>query len=263
MLRLIKLPSAATETQVNHYVETILQDLPDTWNSEGKKNIQNELTLIGTGGLPVLLRHLPLSEAAENNYVLPVLSRLATQDQLPELLAALDRDPNLAGWFEQKGWAAEARPTLLARLADHRINYPAAAVKLVAEAHDPATYADLQWRFLQLRADQDRVLPALRACPGFAVDAMVREAWRRAQLGLAGKPDLAMAAAELGLRDAFQASVMNMESQPDNGYRNRLAAKLVALTQYPGSTNQAAQWLSANLGRFDFDAALGRYVVKN
>ena len=261
--RLAKLPSAATETQVNQYVVTILQDLPDTWNSDGKKNIQNQLALIGTGGLPVLLRHLPLSEEAENNYVLPVLTRLATHDQLPELLAALDRDPNLAGWFEQKGWAAEARPTLLARLADHRINYPAAAVKLAAEAHAPATYEDLKWRFCQLRDGQDRVLPALRACPGFDVAGAVREAWRRAQLGLAEKQDLAMPAAELGLTDAFQVSVMNMESQRDTYGRNRLAAKLVALTQYPGSTNQAAQWLSANLGRFDFDAALGRYVVRN
>ena len=261
--RLVKLPPAATETQVNQYVETILQDLPDNWNLAGKKNIQDELALIGTGGLPVLLRHLPLSEEAEDNYVLPVLTRLATHAQLPELLAALDRDPNLAGWFEQKGWAAEARPTLLARLPEHRLNYPAAAVKLVAEAHDPATYEDIKWRFLQLRDGQDRVLPALRACPGFDVAGAVREAWRLAQLGLVGNQDLTLAAAELGLTDAFQASVMNMESLPDQYSRVRLAAKLVALTQYPGSTSQAAQWLSANLGRFDFDAALGRYVVRN
>ena len=114
-----------------------------------------------------LLARLPLPPRTESDYIFPFLTQFATRAQLPELRSALSRDVHLAGWFHQMKWDDDARDVLLRQLPDHRQVFTPAALRMVADAHDPATYPDLTWHFVRLENQQPSVATNLAACPGF------------------------------------------------------------------------------------------------
>jgi len=177
------LPPSATAAQISDYVDLILQHLPYYAYSSGnawKATIQSRLQAIGVRGLPMLLARLPLGTQSEDDFIFPVLTKLATRDQLPELQAALGRDNHLANWFHKMKWDDDARDTLLRHLSDHRQSYGSDALCLAASAKDPATYPDLKWHFVRLPNDQARAAAALAQCPGFDLPGAVLESWDRA-----------------------------------------------------------------------------------
>ena len=263
------LPPSATAAQISDYVDLILQHLP--WNyaqSSGKAwkaTIQARLQSIGVRGLPALLARLPLETQTEDDFVFPVLTQLATRDQLPELREALGRDNYLANWFHKMKWDDDARDTLLSHLSDHRQTFCSQALCLAAAAKDPATYPDLKWHFVRLKYDQARVAAVLAQCPGFDLPAAVLEAWNRARLGLLQNQqgDLALLAAQQGQLDAFTQSVIYIESQLPYGnpakWVQTNTVVLASLTDYSGPPETARSWLSANLARFHYDPAARRF----
>ena len=235
--------------------------MPDDLRSEQRDLIGKKLAAIGTNGLPVLLRRLPVSERFESSIVVPAITKLATRDHLPELRAALQRDNEVIQVFMTKHWEADARDVLLARLPDHRAALPAEVLRIVAEAKDPATYVDLRWHFLNLNHGHDQVLPVLEQCPGFDTAALVREAWTRARLGIISTSDLAVAAAKQGLPDALSLVVMGLEGSGDKNRRARELTQIGTLTGYDGPFTNTLEWVSAHLEQFSFDAAQQRYVL--
>jgi hypothetical protein len=255
------LPDNPTDRQIAAYLDTIFFNIPSPVNVADRKKIQAKITAIGTRGLPILLRRLPLGNQLESFYVFPVLAKLATRDQLAELREALRHDPWLGEWFIDMHWDADARDVLVSVLGDHRLSFAARELCLAAGAKDPATYPDLAWRFVHLPNQQDKVLSALRDCPGFDVNAVVRNAWKLAQLGVTPPHDLAPAAAAQGLPDALTTAVVDMEGTAEGSRRSEQAATLAALTDYQGLPQAAAGWLSANLGRLRYDPGQQRYLL--
>ena len=256
------LPANPTPAQLEAYLDTVLNNAPESCDQPLRDAIRKKLAAVGTNGLPALLRRLPLGGNLGESAVLPVVSQFVTRAHLAELRAALERDSDVVRVFTAKQWEADARAALVARLRDHRQPMPADALRFAAEAHDPASYADLRWHFVRLNYGHDRVLAALEQCPGFDTAAAVREAWRWAQLGLSNDDHLAVAAAMQGLPEALSRAVIDLENTQDSTKRDRDVPRLAALTGYTGPTNQTLVWLGANLGRFRFDEARQRYVVQ-
>jgi hypothetical protein len=180
------LPDNPTAEQLDAYLGAVLDNGPEHWDDTLLQAFTQKFRAAGTKGLPALLRRLPLDSNLEY-YVPSLVSQLATRAQLAELRSALERDSDLVRVFVMKHWEADARDVLVAKLRDHRQPLPADALRIAAEARDPATYADLRWHFVRLKYGHDRVLAALEQCPGFDTAAAVREAWRWAQLGLASE----------------------------------------------------------------------------
>jgi hypothetical protein len=255
------LPANPTAAELDAYLDTILLNVPDGWDNASRKTITTKLEAIGVNGLPALLRRLPLGESVENGLVFPAIAKLITRDQLPELRAALERDDNVVEVFRRKHWEADARDELVAKLPDHRLPLRPSALRIAAEAKDPATYADLRWHFVHLRYGQDDVIGALEQCPGFDSAAAVREAWQYARLGVTDTGDLAAIAARQGLPDALSLAVTHVADARDEETQQRWLAQVASLTGYNGPTNNALPWLIANLDRFRYDAAQQRYVL--
>jgi len=259
----LTLPVNPTDAQVASYLDAIFIHLPDNWGGDADHRIiMGKLAAIGSNGLPELIRRLPVDAMIESAFVQPVLRQLAERRDLPELREALRRDADLADLFVRKNWEEDAREILAGQLSDHRLALPAAALRIVARAHDPADYAGLAWHFVRLSGGQEEVIAELRQCPGFDLAAALREAWQRAQLGVIPKSGLAANAAAEGLPGAMNAAVMQMEGTPDKEERQRLASQLAALTAYQGPPEKAGDWLSANLDGLRYDAAARRYVER-
>jgi hypothetical protein len=259
-LQSLTLPTAPTAAQIGDYLDHLLQALPDNSDAATRKLIQSRLAAIGTAGVPLLLDRLPWERNAEMFYLFPYLTTYATRDQLPDLRAALARDLNLADWFKKMKWDDAARETLVSRLSDHRQVFPPVALELAAGARNPATYADLKWHFVRLEYQQQAVATALAECPGFDLNGAIREAWQRVLLGLNPPGDLPFLAAKLGLPDAFNQAVIQVESRANLSQQAKdRIQQLAALTEFPGPPDAAQAWLSARLGRFQYEPATGRY----
>jgi hypothetical protein len=262
-IRQTLLSPSPTAAQTTEYLDAILQHLPDNPGEADRRTILSRLEAIGSRGLPLLLARLPLEVRTESDYVFPLLTKLATREQLPELREALGRDLRLADWFQQMNWADDARDILLARLGDHRRTFPPVALGLAAAARNPATYPDLTWHFVRLAGQQARVAAVLAQCPGFDLAGAVREAWSRVRLGLSPAGELALLAAQQGVADAFNQVVIQLERSQDSPlHRQDQARQIAALTDYKGADDTAPEWLSAHLGRFEYDAAARRYRVR-
>lgn len=255
------LPENPTDAQRDAYLDEILPNIPVNLDSALRKSITSKLTALGTNGMPALLRRLPLAQNVENTVVFPVIKKLATRDQLPELCAALQRDNNATGLFLGKPWEEEARAVLVAKLPDHREPLSPESLRIVAGAKDPATYADLYWHFVHLQYGQPQVIKALKECPGFDTAAAVREAWHNARLGIVSTDDLATPAAAQGLPEALNLAIIHVESLDDLKSQQRALAPLAALTGYTGPTNLTLPWLTANIAHFQYDEVQQRYLL--
>lgn len=256
------LPEFPTAQQLEAYLDTILFNSPDAWREDERQKIQSKLSAIGTNGLTALLGRLPLSERKENYFVLPVICQLATRDHLPDLLTALERDSRLTEIIVQKHWEPEALPVLLRMLSDHRRALPADALRIVAEAKNPATYRDLRWHFVRLDSNFYRAIPALESCPGFDVSGTITEAWNRLNPERVGDPDIAVAAAKLGLPDALPTAVLQLEKVGNREWLKRTLPQLAEMTGYSGPATNVVAWLGTNLDKLRFDPNLRRYVLE-
>jgi hypothetical protein len=244
------------------YLDALFLRLPDDWGGDPEHNIiMGKITAIGSNGVAELIRRLPADANVETAFVLPAVRQLAGRANLPELREALRRDPEVVDVFVKKKWEDDARDILRGELGEHRIALPAAALRIAAQAHNPADYPGLAWHFVRLFAGQEEVIGELRQCPGFDLDAPLREAWKRAELGIMPKDGLAADAAAAGLPGAMTGAVMLMEAEKDKEARQRMASRLAALTAYQGPPEKAGDWLSANLARLRYDSEMRRYVA--
>jgi len=256
------LPASPTAQQLDAYLDTILLNIPDGPGKGLRHTVETKLSAIGVSGLPALLRRLPVRQDVELAFVFPVISKLITREQLPDLRAALEHDDDLVQIFEQKEWQADARDVLVAKLADHRQPMVPKALRIAAEAKDPATYTDLRWHFVHLDRGHEEVMDVLEKCPGFDVAGAVREAWEYARLGAADSGELSAVAARWGLPDALNVAVFHAGKARDWDTQKSHLSELAALTGYNGSTNAELTWLTANLGHFRYDKGRQRYSLE-
>lgn len=256
------LPPRPTEAQLEAYLDTILFNAPDDlWLENVRNRILPKLSAIGTNGLPVLIRRLPLPEQQENYLVFPIIRQFANREHLPDLLAALERNPRMTRLFVEKGWQADAGPVLLRMAGERRRPLPAEALLIVAASKNPETYNDLRWHFVRLRSGFHRVISSLERCPGFDLAGAVSEAWDRLDRQRVGDLDIVVAAAKLGLPDALPRAVVQLEDVGDSEMLKRMVPELAKMTGYSGPLTNAVTWFGANLDRLRFDPSLRRYVV--
>ncbi len=258
------LPANFTDQQLEAYLDQIILNLSQDWNWQIRDTTRQKLQAIGAHGLPALLRRLPLEWSVENEMILPVVTNLVTREQLPDLRAALQRDDQVADVFISKGWEADARDVLVARLSDHRQPMTSSALRIAAGARDPATYGDLRWQFVHLNYGHDQVIEALEQCPGFDAAGAVRDAWLNVRLGVTSGPGLAFLAARQGLPDALNTAIVTAQQTQDNSEseQRRHLSELAALTGYMGDTNNILSWVVNNRDRLHYDPAQQRYLLQ-
>ncbi|RME95806.1 MAG: hypothetical protein D6766_02280, partial [Verrucomicrobia bacterium] len=204
VIRQLRLPEQPTEADLEAYLRVLLRHAPDRLTQSNRDLMQEKLEAIGPAGVPVLLRLMPIRERVFHYFVRDVLRRLLREEHKPALLDALARAPELVTVVRARGWEKDAIPVAVEMIRSRRGAVLPEIVRIAAMAKQPETHPDLAWHFIHNRTGHEFMLPALEACPGFDVASVVREAWRRARIGLASPRGLVLPAARLGLPGALQ-----------------------------------------------------------
>ncbi|MBI5387403.1 MAG: hypothetical protein HZA90_22305 [Verrucomicrobia bacterium] len=254
------LATNAGDAEIEVYLDTVLDNAPDNFVEDDFAVLAKKFAALGPRGAPALVRRLPLGSRLEGT-VRAALPKLITRDHLPVLQEALRRDPQLVWLFTAKAWHADAREIVLAQLRDRRQALPAGSLIVAAAAKDPATYPDLLWHFARLNHGHEQAAAALAQCPGLDLSAAVREAWKRARLGLADVRAVALPAAAEGLPEALATAIFKLEDLSDARALEQRRTRLAELTNSSKQGKELQDWLFANAERFQFEASTKRYTL--
>ncbi len=260
-VRAARLPSNPAEADYAAFVDEILDGAPETQDRDELDEIRERLALVGEAGLDAFIRRLPLDRSLGYRVARPLLRELVAPRHLPELRRALRRDPELVWLFIQKGWAKEASPVLRELLIGDGPPLGAEALKIAAQDAPPELYDQIRRHFVLLEYRHDWVYPVLRELPGFNTAGAVREAWRRARLGMANRTDVSVVAALVGLPEALDAAIEAVEQRQRSAEDGAWGRELRRLTGFSGRAEDFRDWLMANRGRFEFNPRNGTYAV--
>lgn len=261
-IRKAQLPENPSDEDLNAYLDTVLHNLPDRWDSSSRDLVTDKFHAIGGKGVHLLLQRYPLEPRIESMYLRSLLTRMVQAEHLPSLLDALRRDPELIWLVRQKGWDQEARSVALELIQSHRNPVPIDLLILAAEAKSRKSYPDLAWHYIHNQRGHYNATPVLLQCPGFDLQEPVDAAWKRARVGLANPTDLAGAAAMFGLPGALREAILAMENLSSSDRRRRdLTDTLLELTHYNGPREGFSKWLLEHAGQFSFDPARQHYLL--
>ena len=226
--------------------------------------------------LDLLLDGLPVMNWTSKRCVLQALQLGATDAQKPALIAALVREPELAGVVFERGWVDDARAGIL-HLADkpRSLPLPLSALRAIAWFREPQTYPRLLDEFELCQEWQYEVL---RTLPGLEpqLAEIIHRRWREESLVVSSlgsqQYELFQLAMQLGETNALQRAFQLLDD-PDFNVSSQgmqLANALRSGVQMSGLTPEKRHddeavlaWMRTHRPEeFVFDLARRQYVLK-
>lgn len=229
-----------------------------------------KLAAVGAAHADVLIE--ALRRPGNHFYVLYALERVVGEPQRALVLARLAQYRDLAKIVFDRGWAKDARDTLVAGLEqvlDHPVGSPYVPtewIEALASLRDLETY-DLLKRYLACGLNPHMTWRDIHDLPGIDVSKEVGIAWDHAK----SKRDddvrmFAPTAARCGHLDALARLVASL-SFPENDRRRpyRALETILELTEYdgPATAKDLQDWFEANREKLVFDAETRRFVVQD
>ncbi|MDR3458692.1 MAG: hypothetical protein P4N60_14675 [Verrucomicrobiae bacterium] len=230
--------------------------------------------------LDLLLDGLPVMDGASRDAVISAIKLGATEAQKPAIIAALQKEPDLAEVLFARGWVDDARPEIL-HLAqtDSRRGLPPSALRAIVWLQDPQTYPRLLAEFEgnpTLAADD-----LLRTVPGLEpeLDRIVVRRWQNDSLMLRQNNGWAMfdetfrLALRHGQTSALQRAYLVL-NDPDFDQMNlsyALADAFTGAVQMPGvkasdrrNNQKVLAWMRQHRAEdFVYNPALRKFVLQS
>lgn len=263
----ITLPDNPTKDQVRKYVQDIAKASRNQ-NSWSSIDPQVEmLERVGPANLDVLLEALG-SRGGEGlfvTYLMPAIKALARDEHKEMILKLLPQRHELAEIVWEKGWAEDARSTLIDGLRAKPEYLPIEWVKAVASFKDPATYDSLKWD-LANGGNPWWTYEAIKNLPGLDLSKEAAEMWARFKDrdNLFEVVPAACVAVEFGHLDALMKLMDVMENpDPHNHYVTEAQKAVRRVTDVRGSKADIAIWFRQNKDKLVFDAKEKKFIVKN
>lgn len=255
----IKLPDPLTKEGARAYVTEILA-LSSGQNSFSDRDPQvGLLARVGEDNLDVLLEYTG-SSGMIDYHLNKAIQRVATDRSKQLILDRLDKNMELANVVFKRGWAEDARATLMEGLKSDRV--PGEWISAVASLRDTNTYPVLLNYFVQ---GQNRVqtYELIKSLPGIDLATSVATAWERSRFGHRWEVNgMAVVAVGYGHTNALEAIIRAVQA-PDiqeNSYEiNQLLTALWEHTDGAGSPKEMAAWYEANKANLVFDATTRRF----
>jgi hypothetical protein len=259
----VTLPENPTEAQISSYLDALFGNVPDSLDYRWRQLLQAKVVAVGSAGLPMLLKKLPVEREIFYAAIRPALSKLATREHLPALREALERMPELAWLFLEKGWAAEGREPLAKHLVNRGETLDPAALKVLAGAQNPQHCPDLLWHWAANQQGAPDVFPALSFCTPAERKNTLELGWKRARFGLKDRNEIAALAASEGLPDSLAALLDRLMEPVDPPQRQRELAPLMAVTPFSGKPADFPAWLKQNAHRLHWEPTTKGYRLLN
>ena len=255
----IALPENPTKEQVRAYVRDIATaSIGQNSYSDSDPQVAL-LARVGEDNLDVLV------EAADGNgmsdyHIMRAINRLATERSKDLVLKNLEAHKELAGVVLRRGWAAEARQTLLDGMRGEYV--PCEWITALASLRDTNTYPALL-EFLEKGQNRAQTYDSIQHLPGIDLAPSVAAAWERARFSHRWEANgMARIALGYGHTSALEALLKNlkMPSTQENSYETtRILDALWEHTETTGSPDELNAWYEANKTNLVFDAATRKF----
>ncbi|MHC4225520.1 MAG: carboxypeptidase-like regulatory domain-containing protein, partial [Planctomycetota bacterium] len=261
-LEKIRSPDKSSKEDVRRYVMEILATVG---NRSSFATLDPEVAMladVGPDHVDVLLEVLRSEKRPHftgDNYLEWALGQIVEERHRQLLLEALDAERELIDIVAEKGWARDARETLIAALQPNPSYLPTGWIKAVASFRDPATYPALL-RYLVEGSNPSWTHDAIKDLPGIEVKKAVDEGWPRAK-GTHEQGQYARVAVQYGHVDALGILIEALfipQSSP-NGIWGARDAVLWHI-DFQGSDEEIRAWFKANRDALVFDPKTGKYA---
>ena len=252
-LRKIKLPENPTKEQARQYVWEILaiSERQNSFSSTDPQRVM--LARVGPENVDILVDALAGGPASDM-YIMAAVNRLAREEHKQIVLDALPFTHGLAEVVLRKGWAEDARETLLAELRTGPTHLPREWIQAVCSLRDPTTYPDML-KFFVWGDNRWETYRTIRLLPGIDLDKAVADAWAAAGMN-DDQPWETQALAAIAIRHGIvEALEFALEGPADDGYWDREMRRAVQRhTEARGTQEQVRQWFRENRGNLVWDA---------
>lgn len=255
----IALPENPTKEQVRAYVIDIATaSIGQNSYSDSDPQVAL-LARVGEDNLDVLI------EAADGNgmsdyHIMRAINRLATERSKDLVLKNLAMHKEMAGVVLRRGWAADARQTLLDGLQGEYV--PCEWITALASLRDTNTYPAML-EFLEKGQNRSQTYDSIQHLPGIDLAPSVAAAWERARFGHRWEANgMAMIALRYGHTSALEALLRSLQlpSTQENSYETtRILDALWEHTETTGSPDELKAWYEANKTNLVFDAATKKF----
>ncbi len=266
----IELPEDPSEQDVKAYINVIL-DASIGQNTVGSDDPQiGMLAAVGHKHfhllLAALLKEGKFSGFAKTHYLRHAIGRLATDEDKPEIIDALERHRELVEIVLAKGWCEDAKDVLIRGLAHQGgvsgLGYyvPTEWIEAVAELRDPKTYPDLE-RYLARGSNPAMTYDAIRDLPGIELADAVGKAWKRTRGPMSfGRDRLAPIALGYGHFEALESTIGQLEDA-ERWEIAKLRTALQRHTEARGSNDAIRKWFDKSRELLRWDAKTRRWRV--
>lgn len=190
------------------------------------------------------------------------IQRVATERSKDLILSKLPQNKQLAGLVLKRGWAPDARKTLLDGLNNFSDYMPCEWITALASLHDTNTYPALL-NYFENGQNRASTYEAIKNLPGIELAPSVATAWDRSRFGHRYEAtSMAIIALGYGHASALEYIVRALQ-QPDtkkNDYEiSRLMSAVWEGADFVGSPEEITAWYEANKTSLAFDPVAKKF----
>ncbi len=200
-LKQISLPENPTKEQVRAYLQKIKEVVGDRSSFSSTDPEVGMIMEVGPDHVDVLIERLR-NPRVQTPYLEWALANLITEDHKNLILENLESCRDLVEFVVEKGWAPDARETLIEVLAEKPTHVPTEWIDAVASFQDPETYP-LLTGYLSRGGNPGWTYRSIRELPGIELESAVAEAWSRCGRSPWNRQSCAGVAADFGHLDAL------------------------------------------------------------
>jgi hypothetical protein len=270
-LEKITLPAGASKEQVRAYVSALVA-LSRAQKTSGYNDPQTAMLLkVGPSHLDVLMDAAPIPRTPKDLHLWKAMREIVrktpTAAHREEILARLERNPDLVELFVQQDWTEPsvleaARPILIKALRDGRSDLPASWIRAVLAFRQPDTYPAI-FAYYEKNPAEPGLYDEVRRLPGADFSSVMERAWRKAREGSVRDQSFVIhPACEWGCMDALSTAA-DWLRPPASDYQKRVGrAVLKKYTPAEGTDAEILEWFDTNQQTLVFDRDRKMFLPK-
>lgn len=237
LLEKITLPENPTVSQVRQYIGKILAIRFRLLDPIDEDPRPAKLAKVGPAHIHILAEMGNRFHQRARYYASQAMNRLAGPEHKKLILKIFNTYPALIGTVVRENWINEAKDTIIKRLRQNPLEFPAQWLETVISFKDPSTYADLHRFFLYRNPDNlVKCYHHLKNLPGFDVAAVAAAVWEQSKYKRPGTAcKLIPIALEEGFADALEKALqLTKDSRLSENEKAKLRRVIRKFTRYKG-----------------------------
>lgn len=257
----ITYPDSGNKQALREYVRQIMAATKNQNSFSPYDEQVQMLAAVGSSNIDLLIEAMSFRSGINNTYHLIEALKLIVEPEHKDLI--LDRlldHHELVEIVDDRGWAEDARDTLLIGLQSVGDYYPSEWIDCVVSFNDPTTYPLLEDYFVYGN-NHSQTYESIRNLPDFDLDTAVAKMWKQAGSirNDCDSSQTAIIAAEHGHFDALDSLIITLNNDPTDWEQKSIRKAIYHLTDYRGPISGISDWYNSHKASLEYDPEQRHY----